>query len=111
MRSVVFVCVLRAKRGAFLPLTPESASQNPESVSENHVLSGANGMETPVNIPSAKEPFLKRQQTNLLTYLLLVVILLIAAFFRFYGRDFDQGTHQHPDERFIAGETGALSWP
>src|SRR5205823_3154765 len=32
-------------------------------------------------------------------------------FFRFYGRDFDQDTHQHPDERFIVDQTLGLFWP
>ena len=27
------------------------------------------------------------------------------------GRDFDQDTHQHPDERFIVDQTLGLSWP
>jgi YYY domain-containing protein len=37
--------------------------------------------------------------------------LLVAAFFRFYGGDFDQKHNQHPDERFIIGKTLAMSWP
>ncbi|MFL5734785.1 MAG: ArnT family glycosyltransferase, partial [Chloroflexia bacterium] len=45
------------------------------------------------------------------TLIALVAILIVAAFFRFYGRDFDQDTHQHPDERFIVDQTLGLSWP
>ena len=37
--------------------------------------------------------------------------MLLAGFFRFYGRDFDQGHNQHPDERFIVGKTLSLGWP
>lgn len=34
--------------------------------------------------------------------LLLALVLAIAIFLRLYGQDWDQGTYQHPDERFIA---------
>ncbi len=54
-----------------------------------------------------REPLWKRHGAALA----LAGILIVAAFFRFYGRDFDQGTHQHPDERFIVMRTTALSWP
>ena len=43
--------------------------------------------------------------------LLLLAILLIAAIFRFTGSNFDSGTSQHPDERFIVGRTLTLGWP
>ena len=33
--------------------------------------------------------------------ILLVLILLLAAYLRFTGLDWDQGTHIHPDERFL----------
>ena len=53
------------------------------------------------------EPFWKRYRVGLA----LLVVMIFAAFFRFYGQDFDQGTHQHPDERFITQQTAALIWP
>ncbi len=34
--------------------------------------------------------------------LLLLIILAVALALRLYGQDWDQGTYQHPDERFIA---------
>lgn len=34
--------------------------------------------------------------------LLLLLVLAIALALRLYGQDWDQGTYQHPDERFIA---------
>lgn len=43
--------------------------------------------------------------------LALVAILIAGAFFRFYGRNFDQDQHQHPDERFIVGVTQGVTWP
>ncbi len=54
-----------------------------------------------------KQPFWVRHRT----LLLLATIMLFATFFRFYGREFDQQTSQHPDERFIIGETQAVTWP
>ncbi|MEO8284916.1 MAG: DUF2298 domain-containing protein [Chloroflexota bacterium] len=54
-----------------------------------------------------KKPFWVRHST----ILLLVVIMLGAAFFRFIGRDFDQGHNQHPDERAIIDRTMVVRWP
>ena len=42
-----------------------------------------------------------RAAKNLLEIALLVGILLVGAFFRFYGVDWDQNFHLHPDERFL----------
>jgi len=53
----------------------------------------------------------KRRSAGLITAAILIGILIIAAFFRFYGRDFDQGHNQHPDERYIVGKTLSLTWP
>jgi YYY domain-containing protein len=61
----------------------------------------------PEGTPVERLPFWRRHRV----LLALAGILFVAAFFRFYGRDFDQGTHQHPDERFIVMRTTALSWP
>lgn len=35
------------------------------------------------------------------TKFFLILVLFIAAFFRFYGLNWDQGQHLHPDERFL----------
>jgi YYY domain-containing protein len=43
--------------------------------------------------------------------LILLAILLFAAIFRFTGLNFDSGTNQHPDERFIVGRTLTMGWP
>ncbi|MDQ3928310.1 MAG: DUF2298 domain-containing protein, partial [Chloroflexota bacterium] len=53
------------------------------------------------------EPFWLRHRV-LLT---LAAILLVAAFFRFFGRDFDQGHNQHPDERAVVSRTMTIHWP
>lgn len=45
------------------------------------------------------------------SWLILLAILILATFFRFHGREFDQGTSQHPDERTVAGHTVRLRWP
>ena len=41
----------------------------------------------------------------------LFIVLLLAAFFRFYGLNWDQNQHLHPDERFLTMVTEAISWP
>lgn len=38
------------------------------------------------------------------------LIILLAAFFRFYGVNWDQGNHLHPDERFLTMVTNDLTW-
>ena|SRR3989338_1803424 len=43
--------------------------------------------------------------------IIFFVILLLAAFFRFYGVNWDANHHLHPDERFLTMVTGALQWP
>ena len=43
--------------------------------------------------------------------LLFVAIFFLAAFFRLYGVNWDQGQHLHPDERFLTMVTGAIQWP
>ena len=43
--------------------------------------------------------------------LLLVLILLLGASFRFYGLNWDQNQHLHPDERFLAMVTTAIKIP
>jgi YYY domain-containing protein len=52
-------------------------------------------------------PFWRRHRV----LLILLAILLIAAIFRFTGTNFDSGTYQHPDERFIVGRTLQVNWP
>src|SRR3954468_7842321 len=54
-----------------------------------------------------RKPFWVRHST----ILLLVAILIGAAFFRFIGRNFDQNTNQHPDERAIIDATRSVHWP
>jgi 4-amino-4-deoxy-L-arabinose transferase-like glycosyltransferase len=43
--------------------------------------------------------------------LILLLILLLGAFFRFYGLDWDQGQHLHPDERFLTMVGNAMQMP
>lgn len=42
---------------------------------------------------------------------LFIFIILIAFFFRFYGLNWDQNTHLHPDERFLTMVETGLSFP
>ena len=41
----------------------------------------------------------------------LVIVLFVAALFRFYGINWDEGRHLHPDERFLSTVTNDLKWP
>lgn len=43
--------------------------------------------------------------------LALVLIMVVAALFRFYGLNWDEGRHLHPDERFLSTVTNDLRWP
>ena len=43
--------------------------------------------------------------------LVLIAILAVAAFFRFYGRDYDQGHGQNPDERAVVDRSLQVNWP
>ncbi|OGE18271.1 hypothetical protein A3F00_01090 [Candidatus Daviesbacteria bacterium RIFCSPHIGHO2_12_FULL_37_11] len=44
-------------------------------------------------------------------YFYLIIILLIACLLRFYGINWDQNQHLHPDERFLTMVTQAIRWP
>ncbi len=39
------------------------------------------------------------------------LIIILAAFFRLYGINWDQGMHLHPDERFLTMVSNDISWP
>lgn len=41
----------------------------------------------------------------------LIIILILAALLRFYGLNWDQGQHLHPDERFLTMVATDISWP
>jgi hypothetical protein len=41
----------------------------------------------------------------------ILIIFLIGAFFRFYGINWDQGTHQHPDERMLIMVVERIEFP
>lgn len=64
----------------------------------------------PDNVELVDEPR-KSLWARYSTLFILAAILLSAAFFRFYGRDFDQGTNQHPDERAIVDRTLQIHFP
>ncbi|MGE5378295.1 MAG: DUF2298 domain-containing protein [Bacteroidota bacterium] len=44
-------------------------------------------------------------------YAVLIAVLIIAALLRFNGLNWDEGRHQHPDERFLSTVTNDLQWP
>ena len=45
------------------------------------------------------------------TWILLAIILILAASFRYYHVNWDEGQHIHPDERFLTMVENSLSWP
>lgn len=49
--------------------------------------------------------------TNKTFTLLSGLIIILAAFFRLYGVNWDQGNHLHPDERFLTMVANGISWP
>lgn len=50
-------------------------------------------------------------KSNISTKLIVFGILLLAAFFRFYNLNWDQGSHLHPDERAIIMKVVELRFP
>lgn len=57
--------------------------------------------------PTVREPFWKRHYVAII----LLAILVCSTFFRFYGREFDQHTSQHPDERTVINYAQEINWP
>src|SRR3989338_498218 len=48
---------------------------------------------------------------NCKSLIIFFIILFIAAGFRFYGVNWDQNQHLHPDERFLTMVTETIDWP
>ncbi len=57
---------------------------------------------------SASQTISATTRHNFLQAFLVLLVLLLGAYFRFTGLDWDQGTHLHPDERFLTGVTAQL---
>lgn len=51
------------------------------------------------------------EKNRYLEAVLIAAIILLAAFFRLYGLNWDQGQHLHPDERFLTMVANDTSWP
>lgn len=52
-----------------------------------------------------------RFMTRLPAWLRVVLVLAVAVGLRFYGINWDQNQHLHPDERFLTMVTESLRWP
>jgi YYY domain-containing protein len=63
---------------------------------------------TVTETPPLKPPS-KAEKASWKTSLLLALILLVGAYFRFTGLNWDDGQHQHPDERYISMVVGQIS--
>jgi hypothetical protein len=61
--------------------------------------------------PSVLLPESRDQRRRLFVGIGLVVVLLVAAWMRFSGANWDDGTHLHPDERYISTVANAVRWP
>ncbi|HRL13264.1 MAG TPA: hypothetical protein PKX07_15375, partial [Aggregatilineales bacterium] len=61
-----------------------------------------------VTPPQARPRRLALTRSHLLVGVLLLAVLLFGGFLRFYGTNWDDYVHFHPDERFMAGQV-ALS--
>ena len=93
------------------PSVPVSVSENepapaevPSQVLEPHTVAFAAAQaETP---PAEPQP--KPIKGDWKTSILLVLILLFGAYFRFTGLNWDDGQHQHPDERYISMVIGQI---
>ncbi|CAG0973141.1 hypothetical protein ANAEL_01292 [Anaerolineales bacterium] len=55
-----------------------------------------------------EEPISPPEKIPWQTSVLLVLILLVGAYFRFTGLNWDEGQHQHPDERYISMVIGQI---
>ncbi len=58
--------------------------------------------------PTPPQPSPKVKKISWKTSAVLVLILLIGAYFRFTGLNWDEGQHQHPDERYISMVAGQI---
>ena len=63
------------------------------------------------NVAAWLRQFLDLLEQSRLLYAALVIILVIGAYLRFNGLNWDEGRHQHPDERFLSTVTNDLEWP
>lgn len=52
-----------------------------------------------------------KAQKNYSIWIILGIIILFAGGLRFVNLDWDEGTHVHPDERFLSMLTNDIKWP
>ncbi|MBI5950537.1 MAG: glycosyltransferase family 39 protein [Chloroflexi bacterium] len=72
-------------------------------------LTGGTQPDAAEELPEAEEsPLPPKEKTPWQASLLLVLILLVGAYFRFTGLNWDNGQHQHPDERYISMVVGQI---
>jgi YYY domain-containing protein len=73
-------------------------------------------MHTPAALPEQRQSTRIKQIAEALDQprminIALLLIMVVAALFRFYGLNWDEGQHLHPDERFLSTVTNDLQWP
>ena len=74
--------------------TPKVIPQTPEP---KQTVSPVAEVETPSPLPSPKA-----EKASWKVTAILLLVLLLGAYFRFTGLNWDEGQHQHPDERYIS---------
>ncbi len=53
----------------------------------------------------------QQRDRNILFVILLIITLILAGWVRFFGIEWDQGTHLHPDERYLTMVASAIRFP
>ena len=76
---------------------PTPSSQNQEILSAGQT------------VPAYQPDSLRKRIYQFLWDLLLLGILILGAYFRFFGIGWDEGSHMHPDERFMTMVGSAIS--
>lgn len=61
--------------------------------------------------PRRRDRALTSARSDVLVGALLVIVVLLGGYFRFVGQNWDDFTHLHPDERFLAGVAASLGGP
>lgn len=77
---------------------PDDAAEPPDTPA------GATTTPTATEAPQPR----RRWQWEDLVLIPLILIILLGAYFRFNGLNWDDGTHLHPDERFLTGVATSL---
>jgi len=92
-----------------------SAMENPEKSESLENLENSESLDeaSPATFaaPGATSRWERLRSARTAVPILFALILALAAALRFYGLNWDQGTHLDPDERFLTMVESAMQWP